>query len=86
MENFKYILRARCNGIGADKVSYLDANGVEHKIKADNVVIAVGMKPKNDLALKFYGAGDKFYLVGDCNVAGNVQKAVRSAFGIASML
>jgi len=86
LENFKYILQARCNGIGADKVTYIDADGTEHAIEAGSVVIAVGMKPKNDLALKFYGAADRFFIIGDCNVAGNVQKAMRSAFSTASML
>jgi NADPH-dependent 2,4-dienoyl-CoA reductase/sulfur reductase-like enzyme len=86
LKNFKYILRARCNGIGADKVTYLDAGGAEHAIKAGSVVVAVGMKPKNDLALEFYGAGDRFFMIGDCNIAGNVQKAMRSAFSTASTL
>ena len=86
LENFKYILQARCNSIGADKVTYIDADGVEHAIEAGSVVIAVGMKPKNDLALEFYGVGDRFFMIGDCNVAGNVQKAMRSAFSTASML
>jgi 2,4-dienoyl-CoA reductase-like NADH-dependent reductase (Old Yellow Enzyme family)/NADPH-dependent 2,4-dienoyl-CoA reductase/sulfur reductase-like enzyme len=86
LENFKYILQARCNSIGADKVTYIDADGAEHAIEAGSVVIAVGMKPKNDLALEFYGVGDRFFMVGDCNVAGNVQKAMRSAFSTASML
>jgi 2,4-dienoyl-CoA reductase-like NADH-dependent reductase (Old Yellow Enzyme family)/thioredoxin reductase len=86
LPNFKYILKARCNGIKADKVTYIDDNGVEHAIEAGSVVISVGMKPKNDLALKFYGAADRFFIIGDCNVAGNVQKAMRSAFSTASML
>lgn len=86
LENFKYILQACCYGIGADKVTYLDADGAEHTVEAGSVVIAVGMKPKNDLALEFYGVGDRFFMIGDCNVAGNVQKAMRSAFSTASML
>ncbi len=86
LENFKYILQARCNGIGADKVTYIDADGAEHAIEAGSVVLAVGMKAKNDLALEFYGTGDRFFIIGDCNVAGNVQKVMRSAFSTASML
>jgi 2,4-dienoyl-CoA reductase-like NADH-dependent reductase (Old Yellow Enzyme family)/NADPH-dependent 2,4-dienoyl-CoA reductase/sulfur reductase-like enzyme len=86
LANFRYILQARCNGIGADKVTYIDVGGAEHAIEAGSVVIAVGMKPKNDLALEFYGVGDRFFMIGDCDVAGNVQKAMRSAFSTASML
>jgi 2,4-dienoyl-CoA reductase-like NADH-dependent reductase (Old Yellow Enzyme family)/thioredoxin reductase len=86
LPNFKYILKARCTSIGANQVTYTTADGAEHAIEAGSVVISVGMKPKNDLALKFYGAADRFFTIGDCNVAGNVQKAMRSAFGTASML
>jgi pyruvate/2-oxoglutarate dehydrogenase complex dihydrolipoamide dehydrogenase (E3) component len=85
LENFKAIVNARCNGIGADKVTYIDADGKEQSIKADSVVIAVGMKPKHD-ALNFYGAGDRLFMIGDCNAAGDVQRAMRSAFSAASML
>jgi 2,4-dienoyl-CoA reductase-like NADH-dependent reductase (Old Yellow Enzyme family)/thioredoxin reductase len=80
------IANARCTSIGAKGITYADAEGAERRIEADAVVIAAGMKPKNDLALNFYGAADRFFMIGDCNVAGNVQKAIRSAFGIASML
>jgi pyruvate/2-oxoglutarate dehydrogenase complex dihydrolipoamide dehydrogenase (E3) component len=86
LDNFNYVLQARCTSIGADKVTYTDADGKEHAIEAGSVVIAAGMKPKIDLALEFYGAGDRFFLIGDCNIAGNVQKAMRSAFSTASML
>ena len=86
LENFQYILQARCNGIGADKVTYVDADGAEHAIEAGSVVIAAGIKPKDDLALEFYGAGDRFFMIGDCRGAGNVQKAMRTAFSTASML
>jgi NADPH-dependent 2,4-dienoyl-CoA reductase/sulfur reductase-like enzyme len=86
LEQFSSIVNARCNGIGADKVTYLDANGTEHAIQAGSVVIAVGMKPKNDLALEFYGSANDFYMIGDCNIAGNVQKCIRSAFATASQL
>jgi len=86
LPNFKYILEARCKSIGANKVTYTNADGAEHTIEADSVVIAVGMKPNNDLALKFVGSADILFTIGDCSVTGNVQKAMRSAFGIASML
>ena len=84
--NLNCIVNARCTGIGATKVTYADADGAEHTIEADSVVIAVGMKPKNDLALKFVGAADRLFIIGDCSVAGNVQKAIRSAFSTASMI
>ncbi len=86
LKNFNGIVNARCTGIMADKVIYVDGNGKEQSVKADSVVIAVGMKAKDDLALKFYGAGDRLFMIGDCRVSGNVQKAMRSAFSTASTL
>ncbi len=84
--NLKCIVKACCESITANKVTYTDADGKKQTIEAGSVVIAAGMKPRNDLALKFVGAADRFFVIGDCNVAANVQKAMRSAFSIASML
>ncbi|MFH1032542.1 MAG: FAD-dependent oxidoreductase [Chloroflexota bacterium] len=84
--NLKCIVKARCKSITAKAVTYIDADGKEQTIEAGSVVIAAGMKPKNDLALKFTGAADRFFIIGDCNVAGNVQKAMRSAFSTASLM
>jgi len=84
--NFRSILQARCTRIETDKVTYVDANAIEHVVTVDSVVIAVGMKPRNDLAMKFHNAGGRLYMIGDCNVVGNVQKAMRSGFSTASTL
>jgi len=84
--NFKYILKACCKSIEVDKVTYTDADGADHSIEAGSVVISVGMRPKSDLVMKFAGVAEMVINIGDCSVAGNVQKAMRSAFSIASML
>lgn len=86
LANFNYILHARCKSIEADQVTYTGVDDTEHTIETGTVVLAVGMKPRHDLALTFYGAADRFFTIGDCHVAGNIQKAIRSAFSIASML
>jgi len=84
--NLRCLVEARCTSVGTNKVTYTDTQGAEHAIEAGSVVIAAGVKPMNDSALEFYGAAERFFLIGDCNVVGNVQKALRSAFSIASML
>ena len=86
LENFNYILQARCNGIEKDKVTYIDAEGNEKFIQADSVVIAVGMKSRSDKAMEFLEAADRFFMIGDCAAVGNIQKVMRSAFSTASML
>jgi 2,4-dienoyl-CoA reductase-like NADH-dependent reductase (Old Yellow Enzyme family)/thioredoxin reductase len=86
LENFKSILNARCNGIAGDGVTYLDSDGREHKIKAGSVVLAAGMKPDHSKALKYFGSADRVFMIGDCNMVGDVQKAMRSAFSTASVI
>ncbi len=86
LPNFNYFLRAYVKSIGTDHVVYTKADGSEQTIEAGTIVLSVGMKPKNDLALTFYGAADQFFMIGDCSVVGNIQKAIRSAFSTASML
>jgi NADPH-dependent 2,4-dienoyl-CoA reductase/sulfur reductase-like enzyme len=86
LQNFSYILNARCNAITDHGITYMDKEGKEHGIEVNSVVIAVGMEPKFDTALQFFDVADNFHMIGDCATVGNVQKAMRSAFSIASML
>ncbi len=86
LPNFTPIVNVRCTGISDKGVTYVDKNNKKHTVKADSVVIATGMKAKNDEAMKFYDAGGRFYMIGDCNDAGNIQHAMRSAFSTASMI
>jgi NADPH-dependent 2,4-dienoyl-CoA reductase/sulfur reductase-like enzyme len=86
LQNFHPIVNARCTAISDKGVVYKDKDGKEQSVKADSVVIAAGMKAKDDLAMKFYGVSDRFFMIGDCKAAGDVQRAIRSAFSAASML
>ena len=85
-KNLKYVLNARCTGIDGNKVNYIDKGGSGHEIKAGSAVIAVGMKSRIDKAMELSAAGNIFYMIGDCKKVGNVQKSMRSAFSIASMI
>jgi 2,4-dienoyl-CoA reductase-like NADH-dependent reductase (Old Yellow Enzyme family)/thioredoxin reductase len=85
-QGLECITNARCTAVGADEVIYRDAQGAERRIKAGSVVVAAGMKPAHEAALPFYGAAGQFFMIGDCNVVGNIQKAMRSAFSTASAL
>lgn len=86
LPNFQYILNARCTGISDKGISFQDRDGTDHKLVTGSVVISVGMKAKNDDALKLTDPAYEFYLIGDCNKAGNVQRVMRSAFSIASIV
>jgi NADPH-dependent 2,4-dienoyl-CoA reductase/sulfur reductase-like enzyme len=80
------IVKARCRRVAENKAIYTESGGKERTLEAGSVVIATGMSPNHNLALKLSGAANRFFLIGDCSVAGNLQKATRSAFSIASML
>jgi thioredoxin reductase len=86
LPDFKGIVNARCNGITQDGVTYIDVSGREQSVKAASIVLAAGMKARTDLALKFFGASERWYMVGDCKVAGDIQMAMRSAFSIANTI
>jgi pyruvate/2-oxoglutarate dehydrogenase complex dihydrolipoamide dehydrogenase (E3) component len=86
LPNFKYVLKARCKSITDKNVAYTGSDGQEHAAEAGSVILAVGMQPENDLALRFYGIADRFFMIGDCDIPGSVQTAIRNAFSNASTL
>ncbi len=86
LENFSYITEVIPIHISGKKVTYTDAKGSEKSLDADSVVIYAGFKPKQDETLKFSGTADRLFIIGDCDVVGNVQKCSRSAFAAASQI
>jgi len=86
LKNFSFITRATTVAIDRGAVTYLDPQGGDHRIECDGVVVAGGMRPRWDEAMRFYGSAERFFLIGDCNEVGSVHTSVRSAFGAASQL
>jgi len=82
-DNLKTVTSGRCTGISAGGVAYVDADGAEHRIEADSVVMAAGMRPNAEEATALYDPAYRLYTIGDCDRAANVQKAVRAAFSAA---
>jgi pyruvate/2-oxoglutarate dehydrogenase complex dihydrolipoamide dehydrogenase (E3) component len=85
-ENFAYQAGVTCTAIDPDGVRYLDPNGKECKQQADNVLLAIGMKSLSDEAMELSSAAPYSVVIGDCDKPGNVQKCMRSAFGVASQI
>ena len=79
------ITGARCTSAG-EMTAYTCSDGTDGVIPADSVVLAAGMRPNLDAALALWDASYEFKLIGDCMQAGNVQKAVRSAFSAAQAI
>jgi pyruvate/2-oxoglutarate dehydrogenase complex dihydrolipoamide dehydrogenase (E3) component len=84
--NLDIILNATCKAIDADGVTYVGSDGKESRVDADSVVVAAGMCSMQDSALVFADTGLLFYMIGDCETTGNIQKSIRSGYSIASIL
>ena len=77
------ILGARVTKIEEDGVTYEDTDGQTHKVPADTVILAVGMRPLNAQAETFRGCAENFRKLGDCVKVGNVKTVTRAAFDAA---
>ena len=84
--NLSFVTNAAAGEIRSDGVVYRDKDGQQHLLAADTVVLSVGMKPRKDEALSFYGCGKRFYMVGDCKKPGTVQHVNRSAYAVSSVI
>ena len=85
--NLDFVQEAIAKGISGGKVTYTDAKGSENSIQADSVVIYSGLKPRMDEAEKFTGSAGQVLFLGDCTGKnGTIQKAIRSAFFVASQV
>ena len=85
--DYNCILEATPKSISEGNVTYVDSKGQEKSIPADSVVIYSGLRPKTDEAAKFSGSAPQVLLLGDCTGKnGTIQKAMRSAFFLASQV
>ncbi|MDR1765430.1 MAG: FAD-dependent oxidoreductase [Lachnospiraceae bacterium] len=67
-------------------VTYKDADGVEHVIECDSVVICGGVKPRQEEAIAYAPSAPAFKMAGDVVKVGNIQTASRSAFAAANQI
>lgn len=65
----------------------LSKDGVEEKVKADTIVLALGTRPNAERIASFKAAVTESYVVGDCNgEPGNLWNSVTSAYDAAMVL
>lgn len=83
LPGFHSVVKATVTAVEDDRVTYLDAKGVEHAIPCDSVVISLGMRAKTDEALAFSSTADRFAIIGDCKKPATVQQAMRQAYAVA---
>ena len=83
-EGFTYHLKARYTGVDPDGIRYMDAEGNEQKLYADKVVLAAGMKAKQDEAMTFLDGTVRTHMIGDCLKVGCIQTGLRAAYALAN--
>lgn len=69
--NFKYALGSQTTVITENSVTYVDAEGIEHTVECDSVVISGGRRACVDECMEFAGLAPKFFVVGDSSVNRN---------------
>jgi hypothetical protein len=72
--------------IRADGVMTVDKGGKEEFIPAKYILLAVGTKPKKELAISFYGITPETSMVGDCYKAAQILETTNDAYFIAANL
>lgn len=77
------ITGGKCEKITDTSVIYSDKDGATHELKADKVVIAVGMRAHLAEARSFEDTAFDFRMIGDCVRARNVKWAIREAYDAA---
>ena len=83
-EGLSFVLGAEVREIGECYVVYADKEtGELHRLEADTVILAVGMRARKDEALSYYGTAPHFYMIGDCVNPGTIQTTTRSAYSVA---
>ncbi len=75
-----FITEATTKSVKDNVVTYADTQGEAHTIQADSVVICGGSRKLDNEALSYAGTARKFYVIGDANGAGSIQKCTRQAF------
>jgi 2,4-dienoyl-CoA reductase-like NADH-dependent reductase (Old Yellow Enzyme family)/NADH dehydrogenase FAD-containing subunit len=85
-KNLKGIVSVTTKKVEGGKVTYVDAQKAEHTIEADSVVLCGGMTPCANEALAFQDTANQFFIIGDANGCGNLQRCNRDAFSKASQI
>lgn len=83
-ENLSWVLNADCTEIGDGFVIWKDRDGLCHRLEAEGVILAAGLKPDLDAVMQYGRVGKRFYTIGDCAGGGSIQQAVRTAYDTAN--
>jgi 2,4-dienoyl-CoA reductase-like NADH-dependent reductase (Old Yellow Enzyme family)/thioredoxin reductase len=71
-----FLTNTRCSEIKADGISVCGKDNTERFIKADTVVLALGVRPNNALFQELHARGIETHMAGDCWHPGMIARAV----------
>ncbi|MGN1413975.1 MAG: FAD-dependent oxidoreductase [Anaerovoracaceae bacterium] len=66
--------------VESGRVYFADKENREKEAVFDNLILAAGFEMKAEEAMDFYGTADEFHMIGNCAVAGGLNKVNRSAY------
>ncbi len=81
LNKVKILTNARAVEIAKDGV-IVSVNGKKKPVKADTVVLAVGLKPDNALVSQLNGRFPKLYTIGDCREPRNIMGAIWDGYEV----
>ncbi|GKX27755.1 NADH oxidase [Vallitalea longa] len=81
--NVKLIGNVKVEKINENGVDIIDRNWKRSMVKADTVVIALGMKPTVESVNELNSLIPETYVVGDCATVKDIHNAIHSAFNVA---
>ncbi len=79
-KNVKIVKSTKIEEITGDGVVLMGRNWNKTFLKADNVVLALGLKPSEGLARELRGSVKKVFVIGDAQQPRRIQEAVYSGF------
>jgi len=82
----KSVVEVTTKAVTANSVTYCDKDGNETTIECDSVVICGGMVPCQEEAIQYADSVNFFYMAGDCEAIGNIQKCTRSGYSKAMQI
>ena len=85
-DRFESHVSVTTTAVNGNTVTYVDADGTEHQVTADNIVICGGHRALKDEALAYASCASQFFAIGDCVGAGNVQVCNRQAYARATLI
>lgn len=82
--NFKALYESKVIEIKKDGVVVQHKDGHQSFVEADKILLAVGMKPRKDVAFSLYGVTANTTMVGDCRQVGHVLNCTNDAYFVAA--